>query len=176
MNPQKFHIKAEELEDRKRFIRETRHSVQSVVDELDDPATKLKADVIFRQSLLGSGKSRGPGGDGLIDNGHQNDAFIEDQQQRQQLIIRDQDAQLDLVADSVGTLKHMSQTIGVELDEQATMLNALGSDIESTQNKLDSVLRKMAKVTHMSNDRRQWCAIGILGCSMFIIFILFFIL
>lgn len=187
MNPQKFYITPEELDTRKEFIRHTRISVQSIVNELNDPATKAKADKIFRKSLLENSmnttnyhhnnnhhhhhnKSRAG------DEQHENAAFIDDQQQRQQMIIRDQDVQLDMVADSVGVLKHMSQSIGNELDEQAVILNGLGNDIENTQNKMDAVLRKMAKVTHMSNDRRQWCAIGVLGSSMFAIFILFIIL
>jgi len=189
MNPQKFYITPEELETRKDFIKQTRVSVQAIVNELNDPATKVKADKIFRKSLMENGlntthynhnhhhhNNKTSSRNRLKeDEQHENAAFIDDQQQRQQMIMRDQDVQLDMVADSVGVLKHMSQSIGNELDEQAVILNDLGNDIENTQNKMDAVLRKMAKVTHMSNDRRQWCAIGVLGSSMFAIFILFII-
>jgi len=183
LNPQKFYITDSELELRKQFIMQTRLSVQSVVNELNDPSTKVKADKIFRKSLMENSLNKSNSRTNLLEKNkskykyeNENAAFIEDQQQRQQMIIRDQDEQLNLVAGSVGVLKDMSRSIGNELDEQAVILNNLGNDIESTQNKMDAVLRKMAKVTHMSNDRRQWCAIGVLGSSIFVVFILFFII
>ena len=46
-----------------------------------------------------------------------------------------------------------SRAIGNELDEQTVMLEGLGNEMENTQSKMDSVLRKMAKVTHMSNGK-----------------------
>lgn len=41
----------------------------------------------------------------------------------------------------------MSKQINTELDEQNMMLDDLGNDIESTQNKVDIALKKMAKVS-----------------------------
>jgi syntaxin 6 len=150
-------------------------------DELNNPHTKKSADKVFRQSLLQSTRLNHLGSkngySALIDEPeNDNQAFVADQTQRQQMIIEQQDEQLSLVADSVGILKNMSQSIGNELDEQTVILNDLGNEMDSTQHKMDTLLRKMAKVTHMSDDRRQWCAIGVLGSSMFAIFILFFIL
>jgi len=181
-NPRKFQITEDELKVRKDFIAQNRHTVHSMKDELNNPKTKKSADKIFRQSLLQSTRlnqfAPKNGYSALIDETHENDndAFVQDQTQRQQMIIDQQDEQLSLVADSVGVLKHMSQSIGNELDEQTVILNELGTEMDSTQHKMDTILRKMAKVTHMADDRRQWCAIGILGSSMFAIFILFFIL
>lgn len=40
------------------------------------------------------------------------------------------------------------------------MLEGLGNDMENTQSKMDSVLRKMAKVTHMSNGKLTCVACG----------------
>ena len=48
-------------------------------------------------------------------------------------------------ADS-SSLQVMSKQINTELDEQNMMLDDLGNDIESTQNKVDIALKKMAKV------------------------------
>jgi len=181
-NPQKFHIDSEDLDVRKRFITATTNKVKEMENELNDPKTKLKAEQIFRKSLLSTSKHHhsnqhsNNGGDGNYENAAYMDHDQTQMQIRQNLIIKDQDEQLELVANSVGVLKSMSQSIGNELTEQSVIINNLGDEIENTQNKMDAVLRKMAKVTHMSNDGRQWCAIGVLGSSIFAIFILFIIL
>lgn len=52
LNPQKFYITNSELESRKQFITQTRISVQSVIAELNDPSTKMKADKIFRRVII----------------------------------------------------------------------------------------------------------------------------
>ncbi|XP_039270095.2 syntaxin-6-like [Styela clava] len=186
-NPRKFKITHAELKERKSFITTTRKIIHGMRDELTSPEVKAKLEDLSRKSLLRNGIHRNAGygshnGGGYVNQsavdieGDENDRFIQDTQQQQRLLIEQQDDQLDLVADSVGVLKNMSKSIGNELDEQAVMLEGLGHEMENTQSRMDTVLRKMAKVTHMSNDRRQWCAIGVLGGSMFIVFLLFFLI
>ncbi|XP_073846193.1 syntaxin 6 isoform X2 [Musca autumnalis] len=94
----------------------------------------------------------------------------------QQRMIQGQDEQLDMISDSIGTLKTVSRQIGVELDEQAVMLDDFGNEFETTDSKLDSTMKKMAKVLHMNNDKRQWAAILILSALLLIVIILFIIL
>jgi syntaxin 6 len=52
----------------------------------------------------------------------------------------------------------------------------MGNEMETAETKMDSTLKKMAKVLRMSNDRRQWIAIGVLTGLMIIIIILFYVL
>ncbi|XP_049516313.1 syntaxin-6-like isoform X2 [Dermacentor silvarum] len=87
-----------------------------------------------------------------------------------------QDEELEGIQTSVGTLKSMSKQIGNELDEQSVMLDDLGHDMDNTESKIDGALKKMAKVLHMSNDRRQWMAIGALSGVMVVVVALFFLL
>ncbi|XP_005177057.1 syntaxin-6 isoform X2 [Musca domestica] len=94
----------------------------------------------------------------------------------QQRMMQGQDEQLDMISDSIGTLKTVSRQIGVELDEQAVMLDDFGNEFETTESKLDSTMKKMAKVLHMNNDKRQWAAILILSALLLIVIILFIIL
>ncbi len=44
--------------------------------------------------------------------------FVKDSTKIQNQMILEQDDHLELIADSIGTLKNMSRQIGVELDEQ----------------------------------------------------------
>ncbi|CAN7990276.1 unnamed protein product [Ixodes pacificus] len=87
-----------------------------------------------------------------------------------------QDEELEGIQTSVGSLKVMSKQIGNELDEQSVMLDDLGHDMDNTESKMDGALKKMAKVLHMSNDRRQWMAIGALSGVMVVVVALFFLL
>ncbi|XP_037716826.1 syntaxin-10 isoform X1 [Drosophila subpulchrella] len=94
----------------------------------------------------------------------------------QQRMIQGQDEQLDMISDSIGTLKTVSRQIGVELDEQAVMLDDFGNEFDTTESKLDTTMKKVAKVLHMNNDKRQWAAILILSGLLLFVIILFIIL
>lgn len=85
------------------------------------------------------------------------------------------------------------------------MLDDFGNELENTESKIDSTMKKMAKVLHMNNgnfkkahcalhkfdrsvfiltatlfhlisDKRQWIAIGVLSLILFIVILLFIIL
>ncbi|KJH51738.1 SNARE domain protein [Dictyocaulus viviparus] len=72
---------------------------------------------------------------------------------KQEQIIRDQDEDLELVGRSVNTLKHMSTKIGDELNEQAVMLDDLGNEMDTVDSKLNNVMKKIAKLTHMDDGK-----------------------
>ncbi|XP_063374135.1 uncharacterized protein LOC134661853 [Cydia amplana] len=94
----------------------------------------------------------------------------------QEKMLVNQDDQLQVISNSVGSLKTVSKQIGIELDEQAGMLDDLNTELENADSKLDSTIKKVAKVLHMNNERRQWLAIGILLGLLVIILILFIII
>ncbi|KAL4634855.1 syntaxin-6 [Arapaima gigas] len=186
-NPRKFNLDAAELNKRKAFITSTRQTVKKMKESMSSPMSQAmteKNKQIGRQTLLGDSGSRGPmwqsGTDkySRLDRELQsaNSHFIEEQQSQQQLIVEQQDEQLELVSGSIGVLKNMSQRIGQELDEQAVMLDDFSHEMDNTQSRLDNVMKKLAKVSHMTSDRRQWCAIGVLLAILFVVLILLFVL
>uniref|UniRef100_A0A2K6TWL6 Syntaxin 10 n=1 Tax=Saimiri boliviensis boliviensis TaxID=39432 RepID=A0A2K6TWL6_SAIBB len=99
-------------------------------------------------------------------------AFLE--RNSRELIMDQQDQQLEMVSGSIRVLKHMSGRVGEELDEQDIMLDAFAQEMDHTQSRMDGVLRKMAKVSHMTSDRRQWCAIAVLVGVLLLVLILLF--
>ncbi|KAL6469396.1 hypothetical protein MHYP_G00229200 [Metynnis hypsauchen] len=185
-NPKKFNLDAVELTKRKAFITSTRQTVKEMKDHMSSPTAVSISDKKNRQTLLADGGSHGPiwqpggGGDRYtrLDRELQtaNSQFIEEQQTQQQLIAEQQDEHLELVSGTIGVLKNMSQRIGQELDEQAVMLDDFSHEMDNTQSRLDNVMKKLAKVSHMTSDRRQWCAIGILLAILFVVIILFIVL
>uniref|UniRef100_UPI0037E8A308 syntaxin-6 n=1 Tax=Semicossyphus pulcher TaxID=241346 RepID=UPI0037E8A308 len=181
-NPKKFNLDAPELMKRKAFITSTRQTVKEMKEQMSSPAAAT--DRKNKQALLGERGAQGPiwqpGPDKFsrLDRQLQNanSQFIEEQQVQQQLIAEQQDEQLELVSGTIGVLKNMSERIGMELDEQSVMLDDFTHEVDNTQSRLDNVMKKLAKVSHMTSDRRQWCAIGVLLAILFVIILLFFIL
>ncbi|XP_018582222.1 syntaxin-6 [Scleropages formosus] len=186
-NPRKFNLDTLELNKRKAFIASTRQTVKEMKDSMSSPMAQVMTDKnrqIGRKTLLGDSGLRGPVWQSATDKYSRldrelqtaNSQFIEEQQSQQQLIAEQQDEQLELVSGSIGVLKNMSQRIGQELDEQAVMLDDFSHEMDNTQSRLDNVMKKLAKVSHMTSDRRQWCAIGVLLAILFVVLILFFVL
>uniref|UniRef100_A0A8C2YQB1 Syntaxin-6 n=1 Tax=Chinchilla lanigera TaxID=34839 RepID=A0A8C2YQB1_CHILA len=157
-NPRKFNLDATELSIRKAFITSTRQVVRDMKDQMSTSSVQALAERKNRQALLGdSGSQNWSTGTtdqyGRLDRELQlaNSHFIEEQQAQQQLIVEQQDEQLELVSGSIGVLKNMSQRIGGELEEQAVMLDDFSHELESTQSRLDNVMKKLAKVSHMTS-------------------------
>ncbi|XP_056266745.1 syntaxin-6 isoform X1 [Pseudoliparis swirei] len=182
-NPKKFNLDAMELSKRKAFITSTRQTVKEMKEQMARP-TAASVDRKNTQTLLGDRGAQGPiwqpGPDkyGRLDRQLQNanSQFIEEQQGQQQLMEEQQDEQLELVSGTIGVLKNMSERIGLELDEQAVMLDDFTHEVDTTQSRLDNVMKKLAKVSHMTSDRRQWCAIGVLLSVLFVVVLLLLIL
>uniref|UniRef100_A0A3P8ZEK6 t-SNARE coiled-coil homology domain-containing protein n=1 Tax=Esox lucius TaxID=8010 RepID=A0A3P8ZEK6_ESOLU len=183
-NPKKFNLDALELTKRKGFITSTRHTVKEMKDHMSSPSVLALSDKKNRQALLGDTGSQGPiwqpGPDKYTRLDQElrsaNSQFIEEQQTQQQLMAEQQDDQLELVSGTIGVLKNMSERIGMELDEQAVMLDDFSHEMDGTHSRLDNVMKKLAQVSNMTTDRRQWCAIGILLAILFVVVMLFLIL
>jgi syntaxin 6 len=63
-----------------------------------------------------------------------------------------------------------------ELDDQAILLNELGREMDTAENRMDTVMKKVTKLLHMSSDKRQWTVIGVLIAGIVFILFLFAIL
>ncbi|XP_063787228.1 syntaxin-10 [Pseudophryne corroboree] len=176
-NQQKFKISGSEISERKMFVENTRSSLKEMRDHISSPRAQAFTERKSREAL---GISNPPPSDRFarlddeIISG--NSRYVDDQQAQQQLIMDDQDAELELVSGSIRVLKDMSGRIGDELDEQAVMLDDFSQEMDNTQTRMDSVLKRLAKVSHMTSDRRQWCMIIALVVALIIVLILLFTL
>ncbi|XP_034232308.1 syntaxin-6 [Thrips palmi] len=181
-NPSKFKIDNKELTNRKLFIEQAREEVKVMRDKMNLNKNRDR-DRTARQPLLDTRDSspvRVPSSHGSTKYSKlENDLdspsrqFLDDTLAQQRSLILGQDDTLDAISDSVGTLKTVSRQIGSELDEHAVMLEDFGNEMEGTDAKMDATMKKVAKIMHMTNDRRQWMAIGVLSCILIIIIILF---
>ncbi|KHJ78569.1 hypothetical protein OESDEN_21808 [Oesophagostomum dentatum] len=66
----------------------------------------------------------------------------------------------------------MSYKIGDELDQQAVMLDDLGQEMDTVDAKLDNVMKKIAKLTHMDDGTsllRFYCISFYIGSVFFFV-------
>ncbi|XP_032121632.1 syntaxin-10 isoform X1 [Sapajus apella] len=174
-NPGKFKLPAGDLQERKVFVERMREAVQEMKDHMVSPTAVAFLERNSREMLVGKPAAQKSPSD-LLDASavSATSRYIEEQQATQQLIMDQQDQQLEIVSGSIRVLKHMSGRVGEELDEQGIMLDAFAQEMDHTQSRMDGVLRKMAKVSHMTSDRRQWYAIAVLVGVLLLILILLF--
>ncbi|KAB0359932.1 hypothetical protein FD754_004088 [Muntiacus muntjak] len=174
-NPGKFKLPAGDLQERKVFVQKMREAVQEIKDHMVSPAAVAFMERNNKEMLTGKPATLKSSSD-LLDPSvvSTTSRYIEEQQATQQLILDQQDQQLEMVSGSISVLKHMSGRVGEELDEQGIMLDAFAQEMDHTQSRMDGVLRKMAKLSHMTSDRRQWCAIAVLLGVLLLVLILFF--
>ncbi|XP_057396521.1 syntaxin-10 isoform X1 [Balaenoptera acutorostrata] len=151
-NPGKFKLPAGDLQERKVFVERMREAVQEMKDHMVSPAAIAFMERNNREMLTGKPATLKSSSD-LLDASvvSTTSRYIEEQQATQQLIMDQQDQQLEMVSGSIQVLKHMSGRVGEELDEQGIMLDTFVHEMDHTQSRMDGVLRKMAKVSHMTS-------------------------
>lgn len=173
-NSRKFKIEPSEIAARRSFVTEMQASIKEMRDHISSPEAQAFVEKKNREMLVGSREHYG-----MLDAGNlstANSRTLEEQQLHQKLILDEQDEQLELVSGSIRVLKHMSGRVGEELDEQAVMLEDFAHEMDNTHSRMDGVLKKMARVSHMTTDRRQWCIICLLVVVLVVVVVLLFAL
>lgn len=166
-NPRKFRLDASEVQTRRQFVESSRSFVKEVTVQLDNAAAAAHPPPSMRYTSVG-GDPPSPE--------RENEDFIQDVHAQQQQIVRQQDDQLEAISGGISVLKGMSSQIGRELDSQAVMLDEFSHEMEHTESRLDTTMKKIARVMHMSNDRRQWIAIFVLLLLLFVVIVLLIVL
>lgn len=170
-DPVRFNVDDVELSRRRRWtattssqIESLKRSLQSPAPERRSPSTSRDAAAAARRELVraadGPGRPPGPRPGGGI--ARENDAFIAGMDDRQALLIREQDTHLDEMSESLAKIGGMGIAIHDELGSQDKLINDLQSDVEATNSRLETVQRKMAAVMKRA---------GIKGQIMLIVFL-----
>lgn len=109
--------------------------------------------------------------DQAMEKGNQD--YIEDQEQQQRTIMRDQDTQLEEVGQTIGVLKSMGTLISTELEDQNRLLDDFNDDIETTGDKLKHTLQKLDRTLNITKDGKQSCCICLLILTVIILIIVY---
>ncbi|XP_058742947.1 syntaxin-61-like [Vicia villosa] len=101
-----------------------------------------------------------------------NDDFIESESDRQMLLIKRQDEELDELSLSVQRIGGVGLTIHEELLGQEKILDELGNEMDSTSHRLDFVQKRVAMVMKKASVKGQMMML----CALLALFIFLFIL
>jgi len=186
-NRARFRIDDAELASRKLFLQKTRETLQRIQHELVSPETKGRAAANARavrfSALCRARHSHSPlpplpplqlllkkreGGQGSryakLDEviAQENARFIEGQEQMQAQIMREQDAELEVLGQSVRKLGDMGRQIGDEIQLQGQMIEELSDNVDRTTTRIDAAKRKINTLINQSKDKCMTALIIIL--------------
>ncbi|XP_051115428.1 syntaxin-61 [Andrographis paniculata] len=104
-----------------------------------------------------------------------NDDFISSESDRQLLLMRQQDEELDELSASVQRIGGVGLTIHEELLAQEKIIDELGTEMDSTTNRLDFVQKKVAMVMKKASLKGQILMVVFLLVLFIILFVLVFL-
>ncbi|XP_059667469.1 syntaxin-61-like [Cornus florida] len=104
-----------------------------------------------------------------------NDDFISSESDRQMLLIKQQDEELDELSASVERIGGVGLTIHEELLAQERIIDDLGTEMDSTSNRLDFVQKKVALVMKKAGAKGQIMMILFLVVLFIVLFVLVFL-
>ncbi|PIA46619.1 hypothetical protein AQUCO_01500274v1 [Aquilegia coerulea] len=103
-----------------------------------------------------------------------NDVFISSESDRQLLLIKQQDEELDELSASVQRIGGVGLTIHEELTGQEKIIHELGLDMDTTTNRLDFVQKKVALVMKKAGAKGQIMVILFLVVLFIVLFVMVF--
>ncbi|KAL4557015.1 hypothetical protein LXL04_035185 [Taraxacum kok-saghyz] len=171
-DPALYGIPKSELERRFQWTKSARTQVVNVKKAVTGTTSSTYGDM--RQELMSLPSTRQQ--DILPTNyvTKENEDFISSESDRQLLLIRQQDEELDELSQSVQRIGNVGLTIHDELQAQEKLLEELGSEMDSTSNRLDFVQKKVAVVMKKASAKGQMMMILFLIVLFIVLFVLVF--
>jgi syntaxin 6 len=104
--------------------------------------------------------------------GRDDDGFVQSESDRQMLLIKQQDEELDELSKSVQRIGGVGLTIHDELVAQERIIDELDTEMDSTKNRLEFVQKKVGMVMKKAGAKGQMMMI----CFLLVLFIILFVL
>ncbi|WOL15525.1 syntaxin-61 [Canna indica] len=176
-DPARFSLNETELENRRKWTRTSRDQVgvirRTVQAETKGHSLTPSLNGV-RQELLSLPNDYASTAGRLDHMSQDNDDFISSESDRQLLLMRQQDEELDELSASVQRIGGIGLTIHDELIGQERILDDLSLEMETTSNRLDFVQKKVAVVMKKAGAKGQIMMIGFLMVLFIILFVLVF--
>jgi len=170
--PQRFGLENAELQSRRRYVQQVRRQLEGMRNEVA-PSSET------------SSSSKYPPGYG---NGSRRDSQRTDEppereddqsewsKMEQQMIMQEQDKALDAISGTLSTLQEQAGLMGTEIGEHIEMLGDLEQNVDKSQVKLDSSMKKLQKfLRDIEETKSGWC-IAILIVILMILLLLVILL
>ncbi|BDA42077.1 probable Syntaxin-6 [Coccomyxa sp. Obi] len=164
-NMARFGLSQAEISGRRKWVLQTRRQCESVMASLEashSVALNVGLDTGTPTGKLGSAAAQ------------DNDRFINSEGDRQQLLLRQQDDELDQLGQHVERLGGLGREIHGELESQSRMLDELDEEVETTHHRLAAAQKKMNNVLKKMGMRGQLCLIVFLIIVLVLLLALIF--
>ena len=98
--------------------------------------------------------------------------YAELEHRQQERMMREQDAHLDGVFQTVGNLRRQADDMGRELEEQSGMLDVVDTMADRVGGRLQTGMKKLNHVVRSNEDTLSSCCIGVLILVLIILLVL----
>ncbi|CAL1171307.1 unnamed protein product [Cladocopium goreaui] len=170
-NRNTFQLSDAELQSRKRFVTDSRRTLEDLQKDVNGPQTRAKLENDKKALLSSAASSARTREERQRSAMQENQAFLDRQRQQQTQLRAQQDEDLEMLSLSAQRLGNTAQIINVELKEQQKMLEELDEDIDKEAEKLNFVMKRMGKLLKTS-DSKQLCLIIGLSCLVAVLLFL----
>ncbi|EGG22535.1 putative syntaxin 10 [Cavenderia fasciculata] len=174
---EKYLLTFDEIESRKRFVREANATLDIIKQDFNSPTTHQKIESDKQKELLYSEKrmnieqdSRYSGLQRAVEE--DNNDYLRDNMMMQQRYYEDQDQGLDILSQNVMELGEMTKVMETEIKSQGNILDRLGERAAKSQGALGSMMRRLDRFMTQTSSKVQWTLIAILGVIFLILVII----
>ncbi|KAK9802065.1 hypothetical protein WJX73_009954 [Symbiochloris irregularis] len=162
-NPQRFRLTQQEIASRRKWVQATQQQGEEAIRALHAPEQATRS------------MDNGSATDRLSRaQNHENDQHIADEQEQQQMLIRQQDDSLDLLGQGVNRIGQMGLQMRDELSLQDRMLEDLDTDMEGTHSRLQAAQKKVDHLLRKAGLKGQFCIIAFLIVVLIILLLMLF--
>ncbi|EFJ11433.1 hypothetical protein SELMODRAFT_183263 [Selaginella moellendorffii] len=170
-DPSRFGIDAAEIGRRRKWSTATHDTIDTIRKALHDGRTSNASST--RRELMRMEDDRpGPKANRSLMEG--NDDFLSLESERQALILKDQDEDLDEISASVVRIGDVGLTIHEELSSQEKIVSDLDKDMDGTANRMELAQKRLAHVLKKAGLKGQLCLIAALVILLMILTLLVF--
>ncbi|CAL5219033.1 g792 [Coccomyxa viridis] len=163
-NMSRFGLSQAEISNRRKWVMQTRKKCESIMSSLEGSHKVQIYDSDNGNATKGLRAAAA----------QENDAHINSESDRQQLLIRQQDDELDQLGQHVERLGGLGREIHGELESQSRMLDDLDEEVEGTHHRLAAAQKKMNNVLKKMGLRGQLCLIAFLIAILVLLIVLTF--
>lgn len=154
-NMDRFHLDSRDIDQRKRFIVDTRTRIQGIRAAIDHPETHEKMEQDKRKALILSGATNAA-------HDLRGNLIIEDEKSEQSQLMADQDELMSEIGHSVDRLNDVAIDMNAELKEQNTMLEETNKNAADLLDRVKVSSKKLTDLLENSTSTTQKCAMMII--------------
>jgi len=154
-NMDRFSLDSRDIDQRKRFIVDTRTRIQSIRGAIDHPNTHEKMEQDKRKALILSGASSAA-------QDLRGNLIIDDEKNEQQQLMADQDDIMGEIGQSVDRLNESALVINEELKSQNTLLEDTNKNAADLLDRVKVSSKKLTDLLESSTSTTQKCGMMVL--------------